>query len=395
MLGDDFMVFSIEDIEFKDIDNTFSHLNKNQVVDIINKYYAGEPVKNIIGEYNLSVLPTKLVSIFPKILTNKKCAKCGANLVVKLKSKSYGQINFNEAYCPNCGHREDVPFCKCRYCEEERRMLEENKREYIIEALKQSRAPQKSERELSPKDVLYMCVILCSLLSEDASVINPLNSSVKPITPSEKWTLEMIKDLLARDLIVVSDNSDLNAFTIPEDQNGVMYNLLEVRYDINIDPTDGDWNGMLKRLMYPDPEQFSKEFCYGMWRRIAMAESEAYLLHEMRDVRYDFNPGEKTQMVLEYLVDHFSIGQIYNIIFRAVANSTKWYSTGKVSKKRAQNSVITKCEQFGRYAIAEKWNLKVYGRIADLPESMINEVLFNSIMKISSLGFSERPTDNF
>lgn len=38
---------------------------------------------------------------------------------------------------------------------------------------------------------------------------------------------------------------------------------------------------------------------------------------------YDFSPGPKTTTVFQNLVNNFSVGQIYNIIYRAIANSTE------------------------------------------------------------------------
>lgn len=166
-------------------------------------------------------------------------------------------------------------------------------------------------------------------------------------------------------------------------------------YEVNIISKDEDYGALIKRLMYPDPEMFDEDFCYEMWKKVALNESEEYLLYEMKKVGYNFTPREKTYRVLENLLDHFSTGQIYNIIYRAVANSTRRYQAKEITKIHAQNSVITSCELQGERAVVEKWNLVAYGRRRELPQSIISEVLFNSIMQISTLGFSEAPTKDF
>lgn len=83
------------------------------------------------------------------------------------------------------------------------------------------------------------------------------------------------------------------------------------------------------------------------------------------------------------------------IIYRAVANSTVRYQSGKITKIHAQNSVITSCEVQSQRAKAENWELKGYNRIRELKETLISKVLFNSIIGISTLGFYEKPNIKF
>lgn len=120
-----------------------------------------------------------------------------------------------------------------------------------------------------------------------------------------------------------------------------------------------------------------------------------YLLYQIHKVGYTFNPGEKTIRVFEELLEHFSVSQIYSIIYRSVANSTQRYQAREITKIHAQNSVITSCDSYGQRAIAQGWKLTHYARLRDLPETYISKVLFTSIMQIAELGFSEKPTPDF
>ena len=54
--------------------------------------------------------------------------------------------------------------------------------------------------------------------------------------------------------------------------------------------------------------------------------------------------------------------------------------------------VISSCEGQGERAIANNWNLTNYSRVKDLPQSQISKIFFDSILQISYLGFSEKPT---
>lgn len=115
----------------------------------------------------------------------------------------------------------------------------------------------------------------------------------------------------------------------------------------------------------------------------------------MHKVGYTFNPGEKTIEVFEELLEHFSVSQIYSIIYRSVANSTQRYQAREITKIHAQNSVIASCESYAQRAIAQGWKLTHYVRLRDLPGTYISNVLFTSIMQIAELGFSEKSTPDF
>ncbi|MEY8662656.1 hypothetical protein AALT52_07135 [Ligilactobacillus faecis] len=386
-------VMGIEDLDFTNVDNNLKHLTKNQVLEVINKYYDGVNIDKILEDYKINVAPTRLVRIFPRLFIDKVCEKCSERLVVEFKSKSISKpIDLTKAYCPSCGHQENA-YCTCSYCKTERQEAEEAREQRLKTRIENLVHKIVQEESLSQKDKLYLSVVLRVAMSEDIGIIEPISKLERKLTPSEEWTVELMKTLITRDLISVSAESDLDVFT--EEKDFLSYPVLDVKYNINIEPYDGNYENMIRRLIYPDPEQFEADFCYDMWKKVALSESEEYLLFEMNKVRYNFSPGKKTYMVLESLTEHFSTGQIYNIIYRSVANSTKRYQSGEITKKHAQNLVISFCEHMGERAVAENWNMVSYGRRYDLPESVISEVLFNSIMQISSLGFSEKPTRDF
>src|SRR5699024_2437147 len=195
--------------------------------------------------------------------------------------------------------------------------------------------------------------------------IEPLKDAANILAPTKEFEVELIKTLTGKDLIIPHKISDINSFEIEfkdeERQSAsVSHGIYEVCYRINIEPFDLDYDEMIKRLMYPSPELFSNEFCYEMWNKISFYDSMQYLLYQMNEVGYSFNPGKKTYAVLEQLLESFSVAQVYNIIFRAVANSTTRYQFGKIRKFHAQNSFIASCDLQRHSAIADNWEMNEY-----------------------------------
>lgn len=402
------MRISVESINFNNINKNLKHLSNEQIVEVIEKYYSDEKIQDILDEYKLSIRPSMLIKTFPTKFVGEKCEKCDNELVVKFKARS-NRYQREKVKCLECGHDKNNRFCNCRICtaeqmaifwekEQQKKNAVQEKKAKVHTALVRSEGPEILEEDLNLKDILYMSALLRLALSEDMSIIEPPGKVDRILAPKESFVQEIIQTLIDRKIIKVSEKSSLDAFDIRVDEKGeevVTYQIYNVKYEINMVLEDGDYGALIKRLMYPNPEIFDEEFCYEMWKKIALNESEEYLLYEMRKVGYDFTPGEKTYRVLENLLDHFSTGQIYNIIYRAVAYSTRRYQAKEITKIHAQNSVITSCELQGERAVSENWNLKAFSRRNDVPQSIISEILFNSIMQISTLGFSEVPTKDF
>ncbi|MDI3236411.1 hypothetical protein QK289_15455 [Exiguobacterium antarcticum] len=403
------MQIPMDHINFKNLDIHLKHLSNEQIYQVISKYYNNEKIQNILEEYDINVPPGRLVRIFPTIFLKENCIKCGSQLLGEFESKTGKQLFRVQKACVSCSHEKESYHCPCDYCSKERKELkiEEQKHEEKQNKLKrkvinivfssENISPRK-EKDLSLEDRFYLSVILRASLSEDMKVINPLIDSEKKLAPTTQLALEILHSLSDKDLLTINLNSDLDAFSISTDTNGkgeYSYFASKVMYNINIEPEDGSYKSMIHRLSYPESDLFTDEFCYEMWRKVSLNEVEEYLLFEMNKVGYSFNPGEKTYKVFEFLLDHFSTAQICNIIYRAISNSTRRYQAREISKIHAQNSVITSCESQGHRAIAENWKLTPYRRNFDLPETLISEVLFNSIMKITTLGYLETPTRNF
>ncbi|MFP3810436.1 MULTISPECIES: hypothetical protein [Bacillus] len=404
------MRLSIENIDFINLDKKLGHLSKKKIVELIVAYYDGEKVKDLLSKYEIKTTVSNLVKIFPTVLNGEYCIKCESPIVMQLESRSYS--NYHQKYCSSCGHQE-TSFCSCEFCVNERMQAKKlenerqkrllvKKRQLICDYYEEDTWVKISEKDLSLEDRLYLAVILRGALSEDTSYIEPLENIMGKIAPTSEYEREIIKTLTGRNILVPSLKSKLNDFEIEfisegEEQYKISYYIYKVHYRLNVAPKEDNYDAMIKRLMYPllDNEEGFKDFSYGIWRQVALNECLQYLLYQMDKVGYTFNPGEKTIKVFEELLEHFSVSQIYSIIYRSVANSTQRYQAREITKIHAQNSVITSCESYGQRAIAQGWKLTHYARLRDLPETYISNVLFTSIMQIAELGFSEKPTPEF
>lgn len=449
-----------EKLDMTNVDERLKHLTQKEIASLINRYYAKEKIETLLVEYKVDVTPSMILKTFPPVIVEECCDVCGGTLIANLQSKTKGTLSLS--YCRDCGHVPSKFRCECENCKEERKQIlkekkeaiakekrqkreearkqkqteidrarelapevklvkksdesespkqvntsstqerknndTEKKREIIMNAIHPTRYPKVLEWNLTQEDRLYLAAILRAGLSEDLTIIEPLNKIERKVAPTNNLLIEMYRALLHKNIIIVSVTSKLDDFFINENSEGeydVQYDITKVKYQLNIVPEDGFEDKMIRRLTYPEPELFDNDFCYEMWRKVGLAEAEEYLLYEMKKVGYDFNPGAKTHQVLERLLDHYSVGQVYGFIYRGVSFSTRKYQEGNITRRHAQNMVITSCEKCGERALAENWKIVNYSRRAEVKQTVISEVLFDSIMRISTLGFTEVPTSNY
>lgn len=252
--------------------------------------------------------------------------------------------------------------------------------------------PSVAEEDLFLTEKLYLASLLRECMDEHTNHIEGFDEKDRNVTPYQDFTIEILQWLIFRDIIVPCASNYIGNFQ--EKENGhISYHVCHVEYRINVHSQDGDRQALLHRLMHPEPSPYLEdpEFCYEFWKKIAFYEAMQYLTFKMQSGCFKFSPDSKTETVLRNLVKHFSVGQIYYIIYRAVTSSVDKYLSNKITQRNAQNIVISYCETLGERAIANHWEIKNFSR-KKLHQSQISKVFFDSILQISELGFLEKPT---
>ena len=379
------------------------HLSEYQLVDLINKYKRGERLEKLLEEFAINIRPTMLVRAFPLVRVGK-CPNCPADLACSIANKSSKELlNNRKQECWNCGHKPDVFNCQCLKCISRRREEEiqteintknelQIKRKAIEKEYNTENYKNIEEDDLSVQEKFFLCAILRCCLSDDGKYVKPINTSLEPISSHQELTTQMIRHLTGRKILIPSFNSDINAFIFDENNSPARYYTYEVNYLLNVQSND-TFSLLVERLLYltEDIHQHLDDFLE-IWKDLAFHEVMSYYLNQMAEVGYEPSIGEITKTTFQKLLETFSVGQIFNIIFRAVANSTRAYQSREYTKKHAMNMVVASCRNQGERAIAENWDLKSYGRIKQLPESELSRLLFTSLLKKPNQGFYNAPT---
>lgn len=251
--------------------------------------------------------------------------------------------------------------------------------------------------ELNFREKVFLGALLRTSLSEDMEVILLLNDAERELAPTIGYIKEILSYLIGRGVVSVDSNSSIDAFLDSNEEKDIefpnVYYITMVKYRINI-VGDEDIKNILSKII--NPKSFSdadKEDALNIWKEIALEECIEYFEYQMKSVRFDFNIGEKTIAIFKDLLENFSVSQIYGIIYKSVANATKYYQESSVSKKQAANSVIGGCQRYAERAMINNWELAKYSRIKELPQSMISEFFFDRVIGVGSLGFNMPPSE--
>lgn len=390
-----------------EIHEKLRHLTMLQIESLMNKYYNGVKASDIIKEYNIDTTSSKLYSLFqPIICEDIICPVCNEPMYKERDSKSSYSWNKKKPFCAICGHTDEI-ICKCNYCIAEREKVRKLNEERKVRILQEKREKIKkvydlnivpvNYSELNFREKVFLGALLRTSLSEDMEVILPLNDAERELAPTIGYIKEILSYLIGRGVISVDSNSSIDAFLDSNEEKDIefpnVYYITMVKYRINI-VGDEEIKNILSKII--NPKSFSdadKEDALNIWKEIALEECIEYFEYQMKSVRFDFNIGEKTIAIFKDLLENFSVSQIYGIIYKSVANATKYYQESSVSKKQAANSVIGGCQRYAERTMINNWELAKYSKIKELPQSMISEFFFDRVIGVGSLGFNMPPSE--
>lgn len=390
-----------------EIHEKLKHLTMFQIESLMNKYYNGVKASDIIKEYNIDTTSSKLYTLFPPIICEDIiCPVCNEPMYKERDSKSSYSWNKKKPFCAICGHTDEI-ICKCNYCiaerEKVRKLNEERKVRILQEKIEKIKKVYDlnivpvNYSELNFREKVFLGALLRTSLSEDMEIILPLNDAERELAPTIGYIKEILSYLIGRGVISVDSNSSIDAFLDSNEEKDIefpnVYYITMVKYRINI-VGDEEIKNILSKII--NPKSFSdedKEDALNIWKEIALEECIEYFEYQMKSVRFDFNIGEKTIAIFKDLLENFSVSQIYGIIYKSVANATKYYQESSVSKKQAANSVIGDCQRYAERAMINNWELAKYSRIKELPQSMISEFFFDRVIGVGSLGFNMPPSE--
>jgi hypothetical protein len=294
----------------------------------------------------------------------------------------------------------------CAACNAAAKALAETERQRAAEEFRQRvqaeyavpRSVPLDMEDLALETAVYLAALARLSAKEDLLLCEPPHTSPAAYAPNQSMRYDALVHLFHERLITPDPvASPLDAFT--ERENGrIAFYPDRVWWRLQIGKTAGERAQSLRALERAIQEddlylRWDLVQVAELWLRVAKAEVFAYLDLCMRERGLEHQPGEKTELLVEFLLRQFSIGQIARLIYSAAAAALDFGVRKGLTKKHTANVVISNLQRRAERALADGWSLEPFSRNYDLPVSAVAEVFFYSGLKITDIWSTRMPPE--
>jgi hypothetical protein len=247
---------------------------------------------------------------------------------------------------------------------------------------------------LSFDDAVFLLALIRAGGSEDLSFITPHAALALPLSPTSAFDRRILDQLYLRRILAIHPGSSPDSVVSGDAGPFTTFYPFKVHWTLPlpIGPSPARYLEDLEAvLMSTDwPESWDEE-ARELHRAVAFEECIEYLRLSLEEHGFDSQPGEKLSLVIRSALRHFSIGQVYNFIWRAARDAAAFYVREQTSKSHARNIVPGSIQRAVERALAEGWTVKPYRRDRRAPESQVSHVLFTMALRLPEGGFHAVP----
>lgn len=373
--------------------DALDHLTDSQVSALIQRYYAGEPVRSLLAEFAVNCSPGSLWRHLPAIPTGEACPACGSPLVERFGGRTTGVRHTPSSRCSNCRHRQS-PDCACSYCNEcreEARRAEEKRRRQSIGDICRERWDY-SVRDIAPADLPARAAfaLICVVRSGgwlDPKTVGSLDRGHPRFAPFEIdfWN-SIPQAVIASQLAAPSPESPLDAFP-----------------DNTTDTPNWNPEGVYWQLLMPDPSSFVHELelliservwpkgwaeeIRALWLELAIAECVEWGVRcaIQRDLPTPCHTA-LSSLLKNLLVDH-SVSQVFGLLSAAITDTDDFRARRQISRAQAEHFIVGACQRLADQARTEGSAIKELPRDPILERTQASYVLHDLFLGLGEAGF--------
>lgn len=231
---------------------------------------------------------------------------------------------------------------------------------------------------------------------DDTGVIGPLYKyrSASRISPTREYTSIILSRLIDDGLILVDPDTDLRMLDCQSPNFPYDFNMDYVQYlvDVNEESLEESFQILAEGDFY-NPETDVKGAAE-LWKELAVEECFEYLTYHSKDVGFGCPAQHKPRAMLNFLLDSFSVSQVFSIISNRLSYASKAFlsANGKMTRTHALNYTVSGCYSFGTNAINKGWKIYSYNRPYGTKLPSLCDYFYNSVLKIGENCFYLAPT---
>lgn len=369
-----------------------AHLSDSQIDNLISRYYAGETIAYLLGEFKVDCNPHHLFKLFPPIIhSSLQCPYCEAAMMSPRISRSAHYETTMR--CSQCRH-EDSTRCKCDHCRNRRGSASGKVPRKVLDTKNGSSGWAANQTIEPDKLTLEQAVALLSLLRcpgiADADVIPvpaALSMSTVPFAPKGNYGHTLIHKLGQAKLLSVLSSGVPDNFSVfgnevrIETPFPIFWSISSITRTNLIQSIEQrvaqrkwprHWSGQLPDLA----------------RVLAFAEIKEFYDYCAKQRGLPASAQRSTSVMLNSLLQDYSVAQCYRIIYAGAKAAADFLVRTSCAPQHAANYMIGACQRWVDRARDENWVVTSFHRNHELPRSMISYVLYNDFLKVGDDGFN-------
>lgn len=319
------------------------------------------------------------------------CSKCEALYTFSSRTEFNSLKALKDWTCKECMELE--------WIEEQVKKVqaEEEKKQRIVSTLKNSldisiaKNPLRIDT-LDTREKIQLMSLIRHCSTEDISTLSSLNTieDGTQLTAGRQQDAQLVENLYKKNHISIDPDSNPKHFSLL-DEGRFRFNLEQVDWilPLNLSETTpsffyNELDSLLKSDSYKSDHQSEIiELC----KESALYECLAFLQESLAKHTFNFNPGDKTILTVNYGLKHFSVARMYNLIWSAAKDVAAYFTRAGISKRQAANTIVKILHEKIERALANGWEVGSFRRRFDLPQSTYSKVLFNTILGTDDGGF--------
>lgn len=389
----------------KPIDPRIAHLADAQVSALVDEYYAGADLAELVARYGLQCNPNRLYELLPPEPAGH-CPHCAAPMVRPRAGRSTGSRSLfgrTPARCVECRHVDGAGRCACRSCAALRKQAADHnvrRRQAAIdrygERLAALARPDRGVDDLSFTQALAVLALTGAYgIAEDGTLRRPARLA-RPLVPAVGGLdfFSVVGVDLDHSLLTPASTSAEAAFTIEADSvTSVQVDLADWTILVSRPPefvAELQWRAKLGRPAWP------KHWIVqcGSWAvRIAKWEVIEHAQLYMGERRLGLAKEPRLDALAERLLERFSPAQCCRIFWAAARQSSDAVVRAPYLRRNASGVFIACCERWIAQASGAGRPIEPFERDRRLLQSELSYAFFDRLLHLAQQGFSKVPSE--
>lgn len=375
--------------------NKFDFLSQDEMTALMKEYYEDRVSMTALkAKYKLPII-NYFEEQFPWEKTEETCTLCNCQVVV---FPHHRNLYPNKPVCSNCGHINEG-HCTCNSCLDMKHQVylqkEKEREERISNQLNLQESLKIPFNKLTAEEKISLGMLVRNMSSEDLTYIVPFSSK-------ESWknNKDFVLPLYKSKILAVHPDSDYSFIGIKENkfkETILTFELHKMKWNINVfkeDLSNYELYNYLARA--EDQLKLTNEELFLYWKKIAKHEAQLYLAYNFEQIlKIEFENDFAIDNLLEYLTNHFSIGQIYNLIWKYTNNTLRFKEERKTTTNHIYNYLLKCIRNEAEKVIINNYNLGHFDKPKYLQESSFSDFFFSYILKANEQGYRITPSEIF